>query len=250
MTNPVVQLVFEDNQTQHGDMLFRLGDFEHRCDSYYLAIDPTIAKGDESPDKVRNVLAILLEQWLMCIETTIDGETVFLPYEFSDQSTCWLRCDFADGNVRLQPGWSDKEGWSLYPCLIMSHTRMLDDFEAIEEAPSVEVARALFELDVNSSLQAARAGISPDNSHLYLAAADAEEKPLSDLEIGQRAVVVRLHGNQKSVENFRENGLIDGTQLRILSFSADGSAVQIQIGDEEKIVSIETATAIDVRLMS
>ena len=248
MSNFLVQLVYEDNQSAHNDLIFRLGDYEHRGDSYYLGLDPTISPDDESPDKVRHVLSCLLEQWLACIETTIDGESIFLPYDFSDESTCWLRCDFHEGMVTLQPGWSDKEGWSLKPCLILSHTRLVNDFEPIADGPTIRVARSLFELDVNASLQAARREISPDQSHLHLPAVDAEEVSLTGLEIGQRGVIVRIEGDQSMLDACNRLGLVDGVSVTLLRFGPDTEVLELQRGEEMISIAADLAAGIDIRL--
>ena len=57
------------------------------CDSYYLAADRGLLPDREDVEKVKALLRRLLEQWLSGLSGMIDGGSVFLPYDFSDQYT-------------------------------------------------------------------------------------------------------------------------------------------------------------------
>ncbi|MFD6940291.1 hypothetical protein ACFWAP_29590 [Streptomyces goshikiensis] len=44
------------------------------------------------------------------------GGTAYLPYDFSDQCTAWLRVSSRDGEtVEVQAGWSLIEAWGIEP---------------------------------------------------------------------------------------------------------------------------------------
>ena len=85
-----VDLRFEYTAGQglHCDLSVRLGTWQHVCDSYYFAIDETSTADAEVP----RALVQLLEQWtdqVRSLQPT--GGTAFLPFDFSDQYTGWLR---------------------------------------------------------------------------------------------------------------------------------------------------------------
>ena len=110
-----VSLQFEDNGRGHDDLVLRLGNQQWRCDSYYLLLDPGTLAAREDAAKVRDVLRRLLEQWYSAVAALREGETCYLPYDFSDQYTAWLRCDAAGPDLKIQRGWAEVEGWSFSP---------------------------------------------------------------------------------------------------------------------------------------
>ncbi len=107
----VVSLVLEDNGTEHDDLVVRVGTWAHRADSYYHALDH---RPDSPPDTLSSIRA-MLSQWLDVTSEAKDGTSFYLPFDFSDQCTGWLRGQGEDGGVTIQPGWSSREGWSFYP---------------------------------------------------------------------------------------------------------------------------------------
>ncbi|MFB7183313.1 hypothetical protein ACFCYI_37100 [Streptomyces sp. NPDC056257] len=102
------------------------------CDSSYLSIDlyPT------DTEDLGGALARLLEQW----STQVDGlrgvgGTAFLPYDFSDQCTAWLRVSSADGRAaEVQAGWSGIPGWDVNPFDYVPEARDVSDFKPLPEA--------------------------------------------------------------------------------------------------------------------
>ncbi|MFE4650499.1 hypothetical protein [Streptomyces sp. NPDC056707] len=66
------------------------------------------------------------------------GGTVYLPYDFSDQCTAWLRVSSSDGQTaEVQAGWSLIEGWGIYPSDYLSPARVVADFDPISGAQVV-----------------------------------------------------------------------------------------------------------------
>ncbi|WP_406406004.1 hypothetical protein [Streptomyces sp. NBC_01643] len=119
-------------QGSHDDLRLRIGPYQHRCDSYYLALDdsPTV-RGGLGPK-----LSRLLEQWSSQVASLrVGGGTVYLPYDFSDQCTAWLRVSSSDGqSAEVQAGWSLIEGWGIYPSEYLSTARAVADFDPIDGA--------------------------------------------------------------------------------------------------------------------
>jgi hypothetical protein len=116
----------------HGDLLMRLGAWRHTCDSYYLAIDESPAMGVD----LASALARLLEQWVEQLEQLrVTGTPAFLPFDFSDQCTGWLRVSSTSPDqVLVEAGWSGVAGWSFYPSDIADTAAGLSDFEPVTSA--------------------------------------------------------------------------------------------------------------------
>jgi hypothetical protein len=124
-----LSLRFDDsNYWQHDDITLRLGERTWIVDSYALALDNFILPRREDAAKVRVVLQRLLEQWLAALDTLPDGDTVYLPYDFADQHTGWLRCRRSGAMIEVCAGRSHIEGWSFCPSEIGIHLRNLPGF--------------------------------------------------------------------------------------------------------------------------
>lgn len=107
-----VTLTFEDDGSAHDDLVLRIGDSVWRCDSYYLLLDRGMLPDQEDASKVRAVLRVLLEKWRTAIKDLTNGETVYLPYDFSDEYSAWLACELVNGELLIQRG--SAEGWSIF----------------------------------------------------------------------------------------------------------------------------------------
>ncbi|WP_432178249.1 hypothetical protein [Streptomyces sp. NBC_00063] len=125
---------FERRSTKgaHDDLQLQIGTHRHRCDSYYLAID-------ESPTALRHLgasLAHLLDQWMEQVdELRGTGGVAYLPYDFSDQCTAWLRVSSADGRTAdIQAGWSLVEAWGIEPSNYRATAPEITDFDPIHNA--------------------------------------------------------------------------------------------------------------------
>ncbi|MER7534723.1 hypothetical protein ABTX77_08010 [Streptomyces sp. NPDC097704] len=121
-----------DQRGDHDDLCLHLGAYSHTCDSYYLAID-------ESPTASESLgadLARLLEQWRDQVEALKGtGGTAYLPYDFSDQCTAWLRVTSADGrDAEVTAGWSLVEGWSINPSDYVATAPEITDFKPLPDA--------------------------------------------------------------------------------------------------------------------
>jgi hypothetical protein len=143
---------YEPNGTLYDDLVLRLGTREWRCDSYYLAIHRTIEPEREDEAKVRIELRRLLEQWREAVAGLTPGGAVFLPYDFSDQSTRFLCCRLRDERVEIVPGWSRMEGWRISPADIKAHLFGMPDFQA--DGPSISMTRQEILDGIDSSIQA------------------------------------------------------------------------------------------------
>ncbi|MER7624372.1 hypothetical protein [Streptomyces sp. NPDC126503] len=73
----------------------------------------------------------LLEQWRSQVDGLRGaGGTAYLPYEFSDECTGWLRVSSAEGhNAEVQAGWTMVSGWSFTPSDYLETAQQIADFE-------------------------------------------------------------------------------------------------------------------------
>lgn len=132
-------LRYEPNGTMHDDVVLSDGPQEWRCDSYHMAIHDTMPSGREDVGKVRMVRHRLLQQWRHGIDHVEIGETVYLPFDFSDQCTAFLRCRRRDDRFGVVTGWSSIEGHCISPADIGEHVHRVPDFKP--EGPGITMTR-------------------------------------------------------------------------------------------------------------
>lgn len=97
----------------HDDIVVTLGSYEYTCDSYYFAIDPHFP--GEDAEKTLKTIKILLRQWLLNIESLAEGETIYLPYDFSDEYIACIRARRIDDLLYCIPGYTSIPGHSVRP---------------------------------------------------------------------------------------------------------------------------------------
>lgn len=125
----VLSLTYEPNGTSHDDVLLRVGTWAERSDSYYYELDH---RPDEPVDAARAIRA-LLRSWVTDIESCADGDKVFLPHAFFDQCTGWLRCTRSGSVFQVVDGWSNIEGFSIYPSDYADRAKAMSDFRPHDE---------------------------------------------------------------------------------------------------------------------
>lgn len=109
-----ISLILKKGGKGHEDLILRIDDRQWICDSYYLGLDGAMEPEQQTAEKARRVLRRLLEQWRDAIAGP--KSTFFLAFDFSDQSTSWLKCWRVGTEViDIQPGWSRLEGWAFNP---------------------------------------------------------------------------------------------------------------------------------------
>ncbi len=135
-----LSLTFNDNGTLHGDILLRFAGQEWICDAYYFALDRALLPDAEDDTKIRAVLSCLLAQWLETIQSLKVDQVAYLPYDFSDQYTGWLRCTRTQSGFVVVRGWSGVEGWSFFASAVGTLLLQLPDFRA--DGPSLEIGTA------------------------------------------------------------------------------------------------------------
>ena len=131
-----ITIRFEDDGTLHNDLLVAVGGTERRCDTYYFALDQGVEPDREDAEKIRRVIARLLQQWIDALRLQREGEVVFLPFELSDEYTGCLECRRAGESVNVRLGWSRRQGWSFRASDISGYVRSVRDFQPYGGEPT------------------------------------------------------------------------------------------------------------------
>lgn len=110
--------------------------------------------GHDDRDKIIAVLRRLLEQWLSAVEHVSDGGVVFLPFDFSDQYTGWLRCSRSDETVSVCRGWAPIYGMAISLSAVGQYLEWVPEFRPVGPTVDVtlsELLEALRQLVVQSA---------------------------------------------------------------------------------------------------
>ena len=126
---------FRDNDTAHDDLHVWIEGYSRTTDSYYLALDRGMLAGEESAEKVRRVLVQLLQRWLEALAQSTPARPVYLPFDFSDQYTGCFQCRLDGESIEIVPGWSSREGWSVWPSDPGAYFFDITDFRSDAPAP-------------------------------------------------------------------------------------------------------------------
>jgi hypothetical protein len=133
-----LSLLLENNSTGHNDLVLRFAGNSWQCDTYYLVLDGESLPGPNDTAKIRRILQKILEQWLYAVENVPDGSTVYLPYDFSDEYTAWLRCSRMGDTASVCRGWAEEEGWKISPSSVGHYLTHLPGFRP--DGPTVDVS--------------------------------------------------------------------------------------------------------------
>lgn len=140
-------LRYEPNGTLHDDLILYLGSEEWRCDSYYLAVDEEPATGKVDETMVRSRLCRVLEQWRATIQGLEPGEMAYLPFDYSDQSTRFLRCVRLGDGLEVAAGWTGAEGWRATSGELGTSVDCVPDFTAKGAAVTMAIRELLDAID-------------------------------------------------------------------------------------------------------
>jgi hypothetical protein len=140
----------------HADLTLRLGNWIHTCDSYFFAIDAENTNSNVTKASVAGVIQQLLRQWMERVTELGENEITYLPFDFSDQCSAWVRVVRSGDRLEVQPGWSVRlTGISLSPSNL-SHVQPTD-WEPIAEASPVITSTPDLTVAITHSIAALRA---------------------------------------------------------------------------------------------
>ncbi len=124
--------IIDNDKGGHEDLLFSIPDLigDRSFDTYYfcLAVEPI-----ETIDDIKNAVSQLLQFWLGKIAESKNGETIYLPIDFSDQYTGCLKVQNKDKHLILTYGFSRREGYAVDPLNPENYYKEINDFQADSE---------------------------------------------------------------------------------------------------------------------
>lgn len=134
--------IIENDKGGHEDLLFSFPDLisDKAFDTYYfcLAIDPVDPISD-----IKNAVSQLLRFWLDKIEESNNGETIYLPIDFSDQYTGCLKVGNKNKQLVLTYGYSRREGYTVDPLNPENYYKSINDFHA-DTQKQLTIDKAVF----------------------------------------------------------------------------------------------------------
>lgn len=142
----MLRLFYDDNGSQHGDVTLILDEYVSRGDSYYFSLDRKLDGVDESPAKVRRVLAALLNQWRAGIEALTDSP-LYLLAQLDDESTTWLMVSAKGDHVMIKALRSTLEGYRVWPSQGAATTREPVNLAPITRGKTTTQAELLADVD-------------------------------------------------------------------------------------------------------
>jgi hypothetical protein len=124
--------IIDNGQGGHKDLLFCIPDLidDKVFDTYYfyLAVEPV-----ETIDDIKKAVSRLLQFWHNKVSESKNGETIFLPIDFSDEYTGYLKVCHQDDQLVLTYGFSRREGFTVNPLNPEDYYKQITDFEAVPE---------------------------------------------------------------------------------------------------------------------
>lgn len=107
---------------------------ESRCgECHYLEMGATESPQDISTSApprqlLESALQRLMREWLSILQSLQIGELVWLPFDFSDETTRWLAVHRTGAEAAVVFGWAPVEGWVIDSANIGELARGLRDF--------------------------------------------------------------------------------------------------------------------------
>ncbi len=128
MTNLLEIEILDNDQGGHKDLLFNIPDLTGplKFDTYYfaLAIEP-----NNGLSKIKQAIGQLINFWNQKIKKLENGNTIYLPIDFSDQYTGCLKVE-KNKNLKLTYGHSRREGWKVNPINPYDYFNSINDFKS------------------------------------------------------------------------------------------------------------------------
>ncbi len=131
-----------------------LAEFKQITDTYYFSLDNGFLEKDESIKKTNLNIINLLGNWLLEVEKIVEGEFIFLPFDFSDEYLGCLKV-FKNVNNTLCISYgitTAYNGVSLSPSEYPNNFE-LDLFDFLEEnIKKIELSFKEFEKSIKNSI--------------------------------------------------------------------------------------------------
>lgn len=103
----------------------QVGSESRAGESYYLGLQPNSENHEFRP---ATGTMQLLTEWIRLLTALGDGQTLFLPFDFSDEYTRWLHVHREGRHVTIVFGWATVEGWAISPHDLSQYAEALPGF--------------------------------------------------------------------------------------------------------------------------
>ena len=103
----------------------QVGSESRAGESYYLGLQPNSENHEFRP---ATGTMQLVTEWIRLLAGLGDGQTLFLPFDFSDEYTRWLHVHREGRNVIIVFGWATVEGWAISPQDLSQYAEALPGF--------------------------------------------------------------------------------------------------------------------------
>lgn len=142
--------VIKNDDGGHKDIIFSVPDLiiDGVFDTYYFGI---FIEPIESFQDIRNAIAELINFWKTKILACEIGEVVYLPIDFSDQYTGCLKVEKLGEEIKLNYGYSLREGYSVNPISPEDYYKEIDDFKLTSEETLI-VSQNRFTSDLEKNI--------------------------------------------------------------------------------------------------
>jgi hypothetical protein len=103
----------------------QVGSESRAGESYYLGLQPNSENHEFHP---ATGTMQLVTEWIRLLTVLGDEQTLFLPFDFSDEYTRWLHVHREGRNVTIVFGWATVEGWAISPQDLSQYAEALPGF--------------------------------------------------------------------------------------------------------------------------
>jgi len=122
---PLFSRLVDFQFTSDEQFMLRIGSEQRTGSLYYMGIDPQAPDHNCAP----NIgLARLFRNWIEQLLRPDLPNPIFLPFDFTDETTQWIACEVSDNIIHLVFGWAHIEGWAISPSDFSQYVTSLPDF--------------------------------------------------------------------------------------------------------------------------
>lgn len=134
----------------------QVGSESRAGESYYLGLQPNSEHHEFRP---ATGTMQLVTEWIRLLTGLGNEQTLFLPFDFSDEYTRWLHLHREGRNVTIVFGWATVEGWAISPQDLSQYAEALPGFMPDEPliTQTLYLPRVLSDLRSSRELLASQA---------------------------------------------------------------------------------------------
>ena len=139
-----LKISFNPEGDENSNIIFNFGVDAYACEPYYFALyaEQKYKRTDDNSPLIS--IADALKGWRRLLQDNRSNETIYFPFELSDQYSRWIACTAEDLSITLVPGYCSLEGWAVSLSEPELHQADISDFI---QTGDVSVRTTKIELD-------------------------------------------------------------------------------------------------------